>query len=245
MKKLGKYSFGTGDRFSHQGEAQLAGLLKAQRELGVAITSVWNKSNREHNLIHSEPTDTRREADAAVKALNYAGPYFVDADHINLNTVDRYIEPCDFFTLDVADYIGKAAAPAEIDAFIVRQQKFVGALKIPGIDEPFEVTFDGLRRFAEKFLFAVIEAEKIYRHIASRKGAGNFITEVSMDEVDEPQKPLDMLFILKALADLKVPVQTIAPKFTGRFNKGVDYQGNVGQFGKEFEEELRDRKSVV
>ena len=59
-----------------------------------------------------------------------------------------------------------------------------------------------------------------------------------MDEVDEPQKPLDMLFILKALADLKVPVQTIAPKFTGRFNKGVDYQGDVGQFGKEFEEDM-------
>lgn len=96
MKKLGKYSFGTGDRFSHQGEAQLAALLKAQRELGVTITPVWNKSNREHNFIHSEPTDTRREADAAVKALNYAGPYFVDADHINLNTVDRYIKPCDF-----------------------------------------------------------------------------------------------------------------------------------------------------
>jgi hypothetical protein len=238
MKKLGKYSFGTGDRFSHQGEAQLAGLLKAQRELGVTITPVWNKSNREHNFIHSEPTDTRREADAAVKALDYAEPYFVDADHINLNTVDRYIKPCDFFTLDVADYIGKPATPAEIEAFVVRQQRFVGPLKIPGIDEPFEVTSAWLARFAEKFLFAVSEAEKIYRHIASQKGAGNFITEVSMDEVDEPQKPLDMLFILKALADLKVPVQTIAPKFTGRFNKGVDYQGNVGQFGKEFEEDM-------
>ena len=235
---LGKYSFGTGDRFSHQGEAQLAALLKAERELGVTITPVWNKSNREHNLIHSEPADARREADAAVKALNYAGPYFVDADHINLNTVDRYIEHCDFFTLDVADYIGKAAAPADIDAFVARQRSFVGSLQIPGIAHPFEITEDWLRQFAAKFLFAINEAEKIYQHIAAKKGTGNFVTEVSMDEVDEPQKPLDMLFILKALADLKVPVQTIAPKFTGRFNKGVDYQGNVEQFGKEFEEDM-------
>lgn len=238
MKTLGKYSFGTGDRFSHQGEAQLAGLLRAQNELDVTITPVWNKSNREHNFIHSEPVDTRREADAAVKALNYTGPYFVDADHINLNTVDRYIEHCDFFTLDVADYIGRPAEAAEIAEFVAQQRDFMGLLHIPGIVQPFEITEDWLRQFAEKFLFAINEAGKIYRHIAAEKGAGNFITEVSMDEVDEPQKPLDMLFILKALADLKVPVQTIAPKFTGRFNKGVDYQGDVEQFGKEFEEDM-------
>ncbi len=235
---LGKYSLGTGDRFSHQGEAQLAAVLKAREELGIAITPVWNKSNREHNFIHSEPLDTRREADAAVRALDYAGPYFVDADHINLNTVDRYIEHCDFFTLDVADHIGKAAAPDEIEAFIARQREFVGTLKIPGIAQPFEISEAWLRQFAAKFLVAVNEAAKIYRHIAAQKGAGNFVTEVSMDEVDAPQKPLDMLFILKALADLEVPAQTIAPKFTGRFNKGVDYEGDVEQFGKEFEEDM-------
>jgi len=235
---LGKYSFGTGDRFSHQGEAQLSAILKAKKELGIAITPVWNKSNREHNFIHTEPVDTRREADAAVKALAYGGPYFVDADHINLNTVDRFIDHSDFFTLDVADYIGKAASQAEIDAFVSRQEEFVGSFSIPGIAEPFEITKEYLNRFAAKFLFATIDASKIYQHIAAKKGVGNFVTEVSMDEVDEAQSPLDMLFILKSLADLKVPAQTIAPKFTGRFNKGVDYQGNVEQFGKEFEEDM-------
>jgi hypothetical protein len=75
--------------------------MKASSELGVHITPVWNKSNREHNIVHSEPADTRAEADAAVKAMNYSGPYFVDADHINLTTVDRFIEYSDFFTLDV------------------------------------------------------------------------------------------------------------------------------------------------
>jgi hypothetical protein len=78
----------------------------------------------------------------------------------------------------------------------------------------------------------------LYKHIASKKGEGKFITEVSMDEVDEPQTPIDLLFILKTLSDLQVPAQTIAPKFTGRFNKGVDYVGNTAQFGKEFEEDL-------
>lgn len=238
MKATGKYSFGIGDRFSYQGKAQLEALIKASSELGIDITPVWNKSNREHNIVHSEPSDTRAEADAAVRELGYRGPYFVDADHINLNTVGRFIDHSDFFTLDVADYIGKRASDTDIEGFIEAHRPFYGSLEIPGIDHRFTVTENYLREFAEKFLFAINEAAAIYRHIASVKGEGNFVTEVSMDEVDQPQQPLDMLFILKGLADLKVPVQTIAPKFTGRFNKGVDYEGDPARFGKEFEEDI-------
>jgi tagaturonate epimerase len=238
MIKIGKYSLGTGDRFSHQGEAQLAAVIKAKETLGIDITLVWNKSNREHNIVHSEPSDTRKEADAAVRALNYKAPYFVDADHINMSNVDRFIDHSDFFTLDVADYIGKKASETEISEFVRNHKIFCGFLTIPGIPHQFNVTEEYLRVFAEKFLYAIIEASNIYRHIESKKGEGTFVTEVSMDEVDEPQKPLDMLFILKVLADLKVPVQTIAPKFTGRFNKGVDYEGDPIRFGKEFEEDI-------
>jgi hypothetical protein len=238
MTQIGKYSMGLGDRFSHQGEAQLSAVIKARAAYGVDITPVWNKSNREHNIVHSEPSDTRAEADAAVKALKYSGQYFVDADHINLANVDRFIAHSDFFTLDVADYIGRNAADTDISGFVENHRQFIGTLSIPGIAEAFTVTENWLRTFAEKFLFAINQASAIYRHIASVKGEGTFVTEVSMDEVDEPQKPLDMLFILKGLADLKVPVQTVAPKFTGRFNKGVDYEGDPVQFGKEFEEDI-------
>jgi tagaturonate epimerase len=238
MKEPGKYSFGIGDRFSHQGKAQLEALMQATTELGIEVIPVWNKSNREHNIVHSEPADTRAEADAAVKAMKYTGPYFVDADHINLTTVDRFIDHSDFFTLDVADYIGRRAADTDIEGFAEAHRSWCGELQIPGIGNKFVITEKYLREFAEKFLFAVNEAAAIYRHIASVKGEGNFVTEVSMDEVDQPQKPLDLLFILKALADLKVPVQTIAPKFTGRFNKGVDYEGDPERFAKEFEEDI-------
>jgi hypothetical protein len=238
MKEPGKYSFGIGDRFSHQGKAQLQALMKASAELGIQITPVWNKSNREHNIVHSEPSDTRAEAEAAVKALGYKGPYFVDADHINLTTVGRFIDHSDFFTLDVADFIGKKASDTDIEGFVEAHRSFTGDLSIPGITDRFTITENYLREFAGKFLFALNEASAIYRHIASVKGAGTFVTEVSMDEVDQPQQPLDMLFILKGLADLEVPVQTIAPKFTGRFNKGVDYEGDPVRFGKEFEEDI-------
>jgi len=238
MKEPGKYSFGIGDRFSHQGRAQLEALMQASSELGIEVTPVWNKSNREHLIVHSEPADVRAEADAAVKALNYTGPYFVDADHINLTTVDRFIEHSDFFTLDVADYIGRKASDTDIEGFVEAHRPFCGRLQIPGIGGSYTITEQYLREFAEKFLFAINEAAAIYRRIVSAKGEGTFVTEVSMDEVDQPQTPLDLLFILKGLADLEVPVQTIAPKFTGRFNKGVDYEGEPDRFAREFEEDI-------
>ena len=200
---ISKYSFGIGDRFAHEGVNQLKALIKAEEKFGVHFTPVWNKSNREHTIIGTEPMSTRQEADAAVKALGYKDQYFCDADHINLNNVDKFIEACDFFTIDVADYIGKS-----------------GSLE-------------------ERYLPAVREAGNIYRHIAEKKGADNFVTEVSMDEVDVAQTPEEIKYILTELAKEKVPLQTFAPKFTGRFNKGVDYVGDLAQFAKEFEEDLK------
>lgn len=238
MMKIGKYSFGVGDRFAHEGVSQLKALLKAEKEFGVHFVPVWNKSNREHQIVHTEPMSTRAEADAAVKALGYTGQYFVDADHINMNNVDRFIDASDFFTIDVADYIGKPADPKDVVAFVKDNARFIGSLAIPGIAEPFEVSEAQVRAIADRYLFAVQEAGRIYRHIAEKKGEGNFVTEVSMDEVNDPQTPVEILFILSALASQKVPAQTIAPKFTGRFNKGVDYRGDVKQFEKEFEEDL-------
>ena len=106
--QLGKYSFGIGDRFTHQGESQLKAILEAQSK-GIDIVPVWNKSNREHSIIGTSPIDTRKEADQAVSVLDWKGEYHVDADHINLDTVESYIPCSDFFTLDVEDYIGKPA----------------------------------------------------------------------------------------------------------------------------------------
>ncbi len=235
--KLGKYSLGIGDRFNHQGKAQLKAIIKA-KENGVEITPVWNKSNREHNIVHSEPEGTRIEADEAVRLLEWDDIYCVDADHINLTNVDRFIEHADFFTLDVAMYIGNEPSVADVEEFLNLCTVLGDKVDIPGIEEPILITGELLGKVAGKYLVAVKEAGKIYRHIVSKKGLGNFITEVSMDEVETPQTPVDMFFILKMIADEKIPAQTIAPKFTGRFNKGVDYVGDADQFAKEFEQDV-------
>ena len=244
MKRLNKYSFGVGDRFGHQGEAQLKAFIKA-KEAGLDISPVWNKSNREHEIIGTEPSDVRKEADNAVKALGWSDNYFVDADHINMDSVERFIEPSDFFTIDVASYIGKPAPADDIDAFVAGCKQYTGEVSIPGIDETFNITDGDIRKVAEQYLYAAKMAGEIYRTIEKVKGTGNFITEVSMDEVPSPQTPIELFFILKMLSSEKVPAQTIAPKFSGRFNKGVNYVGDVEGFAKEFEQDVLVLKEAV
>ena len=235
--KLPKFSVGVGDRFAHQAKAQLAACLLADKA-GIEVVPVWNKSNREHLIIGSDPSQTRLAADTAVKELRWTKPYFLDADHINLNTVERFLKPCDFFTLDVADLIGQAADAGDVAAFVKRHPELVGTVIIPHIAEPFKTDAKFVEGVANKFLAAVQHAGMIYRFLVENKGAGRFVAEVSMDETDSPQTPVELLIILAAIADEKIPIQTIAPKFTGRFNKGVDYVGDVAQFTKEFNEDL-------
>ena len=234
---LSRYSFGIGDRFAHQGVAQLRAIVEA-KALGADVVPVWNKSNREHLIVHTHPDSVRVEADAAVKALGWKGPHHVDADHIGLKTVDNFINASDFFTLDVADFAGQAAPEAEIQDFVARYRRYATTLAIPGIERTLVISQQDITDIAKKYLLAVREAGAIYRHVEAAKGRDRFITEVSMDETDKPQTPVELLFILAAIADQKIPAQTIAPKFTGRFNKGVDYVGNVVQFEKEFNEDL-------
>jgi hypothetical protein len=215
---LSKYSIGVGDRFAHQAEAQLQACLLAAKQ-GVDVIPVWNKSNREHNIIGSEPASVRSAAGTAVRKLGWTKPYHVDADHINFETVDRFLDASDFYTIDVADWIGKPASPAQIEAFAARHPELS-------------------TRTAAKYLAAITEAGRIYRKIEAFKGQGNFIPEISMDETDSPQTSAELLVILAAISDEKIPIQTIAPKFTGRFNKGVDYQGDLSKFSEEFSSDI-------
>ena len=237
MRLIEKFSFGVGDRFTRQAAAQLAAVMKIN-EHGFEVVPVWNKSNREHLTIGTEPQSIRDAADAACAKLGYSGSYYVDADHINLSTVDRFLPCSEFFTLDVADAIGTPCTEEEIAAFINANEQLIGTHSIKGIPDPVVITRESMEAAAKQFLKAAISAAEIYEYIKSKKGNEEFITEVSMDETDSPQTPVELLIILAALAQYNVPLQTVAPKFTGRFNKGVDYVGDVEKFEREFSDDL-------
>ena len=236
MKTLPRFSFGVGDRFAHEAEAQLAA-FEQLAAAGVVVAPVWNKSNREHSFIGSEPASVQVAAAAAVAARKWPHPWFVDADHIRLDTVDRFLDSSDFFTIDVADSIGKPASDADVLAFVARHPELAKPLSVPGITKVIRMSEESLAAIARKYLLACREPGELARHIRARRGDA-IVIEVSMDETDEPQTPPQLLVILALLAEERIPLQTIAPKFTGRFNKGVDYVGDLAQFEQEFSDDV-------
>jgi tagaturonate epimerase len=242
--KIDKYSFGVGDRFGKEGKAQLAAVEEINK-MGIPLVPVWNKSFREHTIVRTTQASLRKEADEAVKGLKWTKNYYVDADHIGLQTVDNFLDYSDFFTIDVAHFIGQPADDSSRNEFVKRHSRYIGKLNIPGIEKEFMVDKQFLEATADKYLKAITEVEKIYIHILVRKGKDRFIAEVSMDETDQAQTPLDMFFILAELKLQGVEVQTIAPKFSGLFAKGVDYEGNVKLFAREFEEDVAVVKFAV
>jgi hypothetical protein len=234
---LEKYSLGIGDRFGYEGVAQLRALQMAEKQ-GVQIVPVWNKSNREHLIIGSSPEDSRREADEAVRSCGWNHPHYVDADHIGLSTVDSFIESCDFFTIDVAECIGVSPDSASVSAFLRAMEKYKGAPLPIEVADPFEVTGETLADIARNYLHAMKEAGRVYRRIEQRKGKGTFVVEVSLDEASQPQSPAELFFLLAGIALEGIPIQTIAPKFSGSFLKGIDYVGDRSRFEREFTDDL-------
>ena len=235
--RIQKYSIGIGDRFGHQAKAQIKAIIKAE-ENGLDIDIVWNKSHREHLITKTSPPEVVKEAQKAVEALKWKGNYYIDADHIRISNVDLYIDSCNYFTLDVAEFIGKKASVDDINIFIYKYEKYLGEISLPNIKEKFKVESELLYRVANEYIFAVKEAKKIYQKIEEKKGKNNFITEISMDETNKPQTPLEIFFILAIIAEEKIPIQTFAPKFYGIFHKGVDFRGDIEQFTREFNELL-------
>ena len=238
-KTLGKYSIGVGDRFAHQAKAQLrACQLAAER--GVEVIPVWNKSNREHTIIGSEPAErARRGGRRRARARLEEGLPRRCRPHPPRNGGSL---PRRLATSSPSTWPTPSASPPRrkrSQAFVDRHPRTGRhASRSPASTRRSQTTRAEVERIAGNTCSPCRTPGSIYRHIAARKGEGNFITEVSMDETDSPQTPPELLVILAALADERIPVQTIAPKFTGRFNKGVDYVGDLAQFEKEFHDDL-------
>ncbi|WIY83596.1 tagaturonate epimerase family protein [Propionimicrobium sp. PCR01-08-3] len=229
---IGKYSLGTGDRFGKEGAAQVAAFEKIKAD-GVDVDIVWNKSNREHTIIGTSPADQRKAADDAIAKTGWKGQYFVDADHINMTNADWFIDVCDFFTIDITDLIGKETTEENAAAFLERTKPLLGEHKVPGQDAPIVVTEEVLEKLAHRYLYGLEDAKRLYDRVVEKGGNIRHV-ELAMDESPERQGPADLLVILSEVAHEQLPIDTVAVKFVGRFNKGVDYDGDVDEFLAEF-----------
>lgn len=230
--QLGKYSMGMGDRFGHQAKAQLRAIMEAEKA-GIKITPVWNKSHREHQITGTKPSSVLEQAKKAVKELSYTAPYFIDADHINISNVDSFIDNSDFFTIDIAQYIGQKSDQKYIQQFISSFSHYREDLILAGTEFEQKLNDADIKAVMEKYALAVKKASEIYHHIRKSRKNG-FIAEISLDEADNPQSPLELYVIMAALEAEDITFRTLAPRFSGRFNKGIDYKGDPKKFGREF-----------
>jgi hypothetical protein len=73
----------------------------------------------------------------------------------------------------------------------------------------------------------------MYRHLAAAMGNRSFELEVSVDETETPTSPLEHFFVASELKRLGVQWVSLAPRYVGRFEKGVDYIGDLAAFDAE------------
>ena len=228
-----KKSFGCGDRTGLATPGHLATVRKFDFAPIFAQQSI-----REMERTQRTPQEVVQAAAVALAKLGYDKPWGADADHLKLpEHIDRTAAAgfC-FFTLDPSAHVGKGKLTAELESLYVGKK-----FDVPGLRT---VQFDraALQRASEKYAAALEHVGMMGRHIAKTMGARPFEIEVSVDETDQPTSVPEHLFIGMELKRHKVPnVVSVAPRFIGDFEKGVDYKGDL----KKFEASLREHVVVA
>jgi hypothetical protein len=226
-------SFGFGDRFG----LATPGHLAAARKFDFAPIFA-QQSIRELERTQRTAQQVVKAATTALAQHGYGGKWGADADHLKTTEhVDRMAAAgfC-FFTIDPSEHVGKGALTPELESAYLGR-----TFDVPNVGK---LKFDApsLRSAAVKYGRAIEHVGLMGRHIAKTMDSRPFEIEVSVDETSEPTTVLDHLFIGLELRRLAVPrVISVAPRFIGDFEKGVDYKGDL----KKFEASLREHLEIA
>ncbi len=226
-------SFGFGDRLG----LATPGHFAAARKYDFAPIFA-QQSIREMERTQRTPQQVMKAAISALNELGYSDAWGADADHLKLpEHVDRTAAAgfC-FFTIDPSEYVGKGTLTGELES-IYLGRKF----EVPGLGV---LQFDRqtLQTAAVKYARALEHTSLMGRHIAKVMGLRPFEIEVSVDETETATSALEHFFIGSELKRLQVPrVVSVAPRFIGDFEKGIDYKGDL----KKFEASLREHVAIA
>ena len=236
-------SFGFGDRIGLAGEGHAASLMKA----GGGIQPIFaQQSIREMTRTQRTPEDVMDAATIGMKAAGYAGPSGADADHlktpadIELTAAAGFV----FFTIDPSgevDFHADSYTPQQID------EKFKGVAEISpwvkqysgkeiSIASGAKIKFDQAvcNKAAVKYAKAINLTISLAKHIAtvSAKHKQDFEIELSVDETPQPTTLAEHYIIADQLRSAGVKIISLAPRFIGDFEKGIDYIGDVAKYEK-------------
>ncbi|MBN9691165.1 MAG: hypothetical protein J0M24_13085 [Verrucomicrobia bacterium] len=242
-------SFGFGDRLG----LATPGHLAAVRQFPDFLPIFAQQSIREMTRTQRTPEEVMTAAQQALDAAGYTGKWGADGDHLKTpEDVQRVARAgfC-FFTIDPSAFVNNAADT--LDEASLNQE--VAALERDGLFtgfdwkdyylnrvfsvghkfSPFRFDEETLFRAAVKYARATAHAEVMGKAIA-QASAGKGEIEVSVDETDSPTSPLEHLFFALELQRRGVPnLVSLAPRFIGEFEKGIDYKGDLVRF----EEQLK------
>ena len=249
-----KKSFGYGDRLG----LATPGHLRANRRYDFAPIFA-QQSIREMQRTSRTPEEVIGAAKAALGRAGYAGAWGADADHLKTPEDVRRTAAAGFcfFTIDPSAYVDNTADNAGQDELESASRRLVaeGVLDPDWeglyLEKPFDVglpagplrfTRELLYRAAMKYAKAIAHSAEMGKAIANAANGKPFEIEVSVDETDSPTSPLEHLFFGVELRRRKVPnVVSLAPRFVGEMEKGIDYRGDL----KEFEDRLREHVAVA
>ncbi len=234
-------SFGFGDRLGLATPGHLAA-LKGSQFLGIFA----QQSIREMARTERTPREVMDAALRALAAHGYDQQWGADADHLKTPADVRVTAQAGFtfFTIDPSEYVNNGAdtmSEAALREEVARQnhESLYGDGGVEGLYSgktwqagAEELRFDDavLLRAAVKYGRAVTHVEKMARVIAEETAGRPYEIEVSVDETDSPTSPLEHLFFALELKRRQVKVISLAPRFIGEFEKGIDYKGDRAAF---------------
>lgn len=227
-------SFGFGDRLGIATPGHIAA-VKGTKFAPVFAQQSVRENARTGRTLQQVLDDAKR----AVEAAQWDAPWGADADH--LKTVDElqpFVEAgYTFFTVDPGEHVDNAADTDSVEALKQKVAAFnwdeLSALYLPESDEQAWGRFDAesLMRATVKYGRAIRHVVTMFRRLSEMKDEFDF--EMSVDETDAPTTPLEHFFIANELTRAGVKFTSLAPRFIGDFEKGVDYIGNLDRLDAE------------
>jgi hypothetical protein len=242
-----KRSFGFGDRLGLATPGHLEA-LKGKPFLPILA----QQSIRELGRTDRQPEDVMESAVQAIEEEGYTGVWGADGDHLQTKEdVFRVAEAgYTFFTIDPSEYVNDAADKMLEAELQISYQRMVknGELsdsdlfdiyinRIEDVESDFILSFSSqvlLLRAIVKYGAALNFAQKMYHWIGEACPHREYEVEISVDETETPTTPLEHLFIGLNLKRLGIRVVSLAPRFVGEFEKGIDFKGDIVEFEKQY-----------
>ena len=246
-----KRSFGFGDRLGLATPGHMDAIA------GTPYLGIFaQQSIRELNRTNRQPTDVLNAAATAVENTGWTQPWGADADHLQTQAdVIRMAQAgFTFFTIDPSIHVNNNADSMPEETLFDTYQQLVTDNKLTDsglinrymgqsfvMENGFTISFDNLNQLLRaiiKYGVALVHTKAMYQWITEACGPNQFEVEMSVDETETPTTPLEHLFVGLELKRMGVTVVSLAPRFVGDFEKGIDYKGNIAEFEEKYKQHV-------